>query len=110
MPERSGVLHLPLAGMVPEYDLPVRDGFANVEAVDQPDPVIERFLPQDPPGALDRELRRFAPHPSAGAAAATQSSLDLAGHEVEWQFDPPEIGRAHVEIQSLMRISHAVFC
>src|SRR3546814_8050758 len=32
------------------------------------------------------------------------------GEQAKWLSDNAQIGRAHVELQSLMRISYAVFC
>src|SRR3546814_9785345 len=57
-------------------------------------------LPQRDPriGDLVRHLNRHV------AAFAKDCAFDLGGKRLK------QIGRAHVELQSLMRISYAVFC
>src|SRR3546814_4687574 len=57
---------------------------------------------------------------AAVSGSPSNRARDQSGHQPRtvypWhdrsQHDPirPEIGRAHVELQSLMRISYAVFC
>src|SRR3546814_220722 len=39
-----------------------------------------------------------------------QLAENWALEEIDYRTGGPEIGRAHVELQSLMRISYAVFC
>src|SRR3546814_4372273 len=39
-----------------------------------------------------------------------RASLDADGAVIAWSQETYKIGRAHVELQSLMRISYAVFC
>src|SRR3546814_3999543 len=54
-------------------------------------------------------LFRSPPSVEAGRRGSTQRIAGRAsgGH---WQHRRAEIGRAHAELQSLMRISYAVFC
>src|SRR3546814_8471840 len=46
----------------------------------------------------------------SGGSALSKDDIDQMVKEAEQYADEDQIGRAHVELQSLMRISYAVFC
>src|SRR3546814_7978204 len=54
------------------------------------------------------DIRRPTPHGNAHLLAFLEQHLESVRRAMPVDF--VEIGRAHVELQSLMRISYAVFC
>src|SRR3546814_9783724 len=62
----------------------------------------------DGPSAMPHEKARTPRIPGGQSVKALLHKTEQAGRGAVRRFD--EIGRAHVELQSLMRISYAVFC
>src|SRR3546814_15587738 len=68
--------------------------------------------------AIDKIYDEIAPTGGQALATITREPLGVVAAVVPWNYPlmmaawkvAPEIGRAHSELQSLMRISYAVFC
>src|SRR3546814_1804252 len=60
----------------------------------------------------ERDIERIAPAPivEVGFLEAGVEKCEQCGRQHEAERRTEQIGRAHVELQSLMRISYAVFC
>src|SRR3546814_4972295 len=86
---------------------PAHAGFTRIIALDTN--TIQQLIEQGLPGARVAVRGDDGVHFEALVVSdAFQGKLPLARHRLV--YATLEIGRAHVELQSLMRISYAVFC